>query len=167
MYDLGETKSDLGFFDLLNMMQISDLHQQASIFTYKKSLLWPNGQKISEKKCRSKKIAEMQMKKNIDLKFKYTDLKWSYQNCKSVLWVPVCKKNCSQKGVHMRKISWFENRCYCYFSWIAVARPKIKWLYILLQMSDLDETKADLGVFWPSKCDANIRFAPANSNLHL
>ena len=33
-----------GFFDLLNLMQISDLHQQASIFTCKKSLLlawWP------------------------------------------------------------------------------------------------------------------------------
>ena len=37
------------FFDLLNVMQISDLHQQAPIFTCKKSLLWPDGQKISRK----------------------------------------------------------------------------------------------------------------------
>jgi hypothetical protein len=34
-------------------------------------------------------------------------------------------------------------------------------------MSDLDETKSDLGVFGPSEYDANIRFAPATFNLHL
>ena len=36
-----ETKVDLGFFDLLNVMSISDLHQQDPILTYKKkSLQW-------------------------------------------------------------------------------------------------------------------------------
>ena len=34
-------------------------------------------------------------------------------------------------------------------------------------MLDLDETKFDLGVFWPSEYDANIRFALASFNLHL
>ena len=39
----------LGFFDLLNMMQISHLHQQPSIFTCKISPLWPYGQFFSKK----------------------------------------------------------------------------------------------------------------------
>ena len=34
-------------------------------------------------------------------------------------------------------------------------------------MSDLDVTKSDLGVFWPSECDANIWCALASINLHL
>ena len=46
---LVKQKSIWGFFDLLNVMQISNLHQQVPIFTCKKSLLWPNGQKKIEK----------------------------------------------------------------------------------------------------------------------
>ena len=64
-----------GFFDLLNVMQMSDLHQQDLIFTFKKSLLWPNGQKKLENNADPKKIAKMQMKKNTDMKIKDTDLK--------------------------------------------------------------------------------------------
>ena len=34
-------------------------------------------------------------------------------------------------------------------------------------MSDFGETKVNLGVFWPSECDANIWFAPESFNIHL
>ena len=52
-----------GFFDLLNMMQISDLHQQGSIFTCKISLLWLSGQIFQKNNASPKKIIERQMKK--------------------------------------------------------------------------------------------------------
>ena len=41
-----------------------------------------------------KKIVEMQMKKNVNLKIKCTDLKWSYQSHKSGLWVAGLQKKC-------------------------------------------------------------------------
>ena len=108
------------------------------------------------------KIGIFELQKNLGI-----EISKHLQECVDQKNLPQNKKNYSKKWVCMRELLLFENHCYYYFSRVTVVPPKIKWLYIFPQMSDLDETKSNLGVFWPVECDANIWFVPTSFNFHL